>query len=277
MIFRWHGVCVNTVQYSSLLSVNLNGDAAMLHSLSDLQGYDILATDGSLGSVHDFYFDDRYWTIRYLVVDTGSWLPGRKVLIASSAAKTPDHERRTLSVSLTRQQIEDSPDVGPDLPLSRQHEIDLHDYYRWSYYWAPFPAGAAMAPVPPPAPVDTPYAQDTVAGDPNLRSVREVTGYYIAAEDGDMGHVEELIGDDERWLIPYFVVDTRNWLPGRKVLAATSWIDSVGWNESQIRVRLTRDAIKNSPEYDPSQPLTREDEERLHRHYERRGYWEDHA
>lgn len=243
----------------------------MLFDLNELLGYDIAAEDGALGSVHDFYFDDRYWTVRYLVVDTGNWLPGRKVLIAPPVLREIDHERGCLAVALTKQQIKDSPGSETDLPVSRQHEIELHDYYQWPYYWAAFPAGSAAA-IPPPAVSDAGSAAST---DPNLRSAREVIGYYIAARDDDIGHIETLIGDDQRWLIPYFVVDTRNWLPGRKVLVASAWINHVSWTERQVHVDLTRDAIRQSPAYDASRPLSRDDEERLHRHYERRGYWHD--
>lgn len=243
----------------------------MLYDLQTVRGYAIAAEDGELGSVHDFYFDDWHWTVRYLVVDTGHWLPGRKVLIAASALRGIDADRGCLRVALSRRQVEDSPGRETDLPVSRQHEIELHDHYRWPYYWGAFPAGVAVAALPP---LEAAVAGDTVPGDATLRSAREVSGYSILAEDGKIGHVETLLADDERWLMPYFVIDTRNWLPGRKVLVGTRWISDISWSERRVAVDMRRDAIEESPEYDSAQPLLREYEERLHRHYQRPVYWD---
>ena len=94
----------------------------MLRSLKDIRGYGILASDGEIGDVYDLYFDDQSWNIRYLVVDTGKWLPGQKVLIAPVAIGEPDAVSRLLPVKLTKEQISNSPGTEMHKPVSRQHE-----------------------------------------------------------------------------------------------------------------------------------------------------------
>jgi hypothetical protein len=111
--------------------------------------------------------------------------------------------------------------------------------------------------------------------DSHLRSTREVSGYHIQAADGEMGHVEDFIVDDETWAVRYLVIDTRNWWPGKKVLVSPRWIDSVSWSESKVFVNLTREAIKQSPEYLEESLLTRDYEAALYRHYNRPAYWLD--
>ncbi|MBK9166200.1 MAG: PRC-barrel domain-containing protein [Bryobacterales bacterium] len=110
-------------------------------------------------------------------------------------------------------------------------------------------------------------------GDPHLRSVREVSGYRIRAADGEIGRVADFIVDTDGWAIRYLVVDTRNWLPGRKVLVAPRWVQSIDWGDRLVHVRLHREDIKNSPEFDPNEPVNREYEARLYDYYGRPRYW----
>ena len=249
----------------------------MQKSLKDLNGYAIGATDGDIGKLDDFYFDDEAWTIRYLVADAGNWLLGRKVLISPIALGKADLSRERLNVTLTKKQVEESPSIDTDKPVSRQHEAYYHDYYGYPYYWSgPYLWGPLYYPQLPVADqkrVEERRAEREEAGDLHLRSAAEVTGYHIEATDDDIGHVEDFIIDDETWEIRYMVVDTRNWLPGKKVLVAPRWIDRVSWDESKVYVSLSREAIKNSPEYQPD-TLNREYEEKLHDHYDRPKYWE---
>jgi hypothetical protein len=271
----------------------------MLRSVRDLCRFTIGATDGDIGSVHDLYFDDQDWTVRYIVVDTGTWLPGRRVLISPLSVREAGEEQ--LRVDLTRSQVEASPDVDTARPVSRQQELALATYYGLAPYWeGPFRWGAvpyAFDPLLPPPAVTPAIAPEAVAalreegydrvgpehfevqerwreGGGHLRSARDVTGYYIAATDGDMGHVEDFLVDDRAWAIRYAVVDTRNWWPGRKVLVSPEWIHTVDWSESKVHVSLSRAEIENAPEYDPARPLEREHESRLWAHYRRPTYWE---
>lgn len=248
----------------------------MLRSLNEMLNYTIDAADGDIGRCKDFLLDDQFWTIRYVVVDTGRWLPCKKVLISPVALGEPEWHNRLLQVTLNKAQIENSPPLQEHEPVSRQYERRYFDYYNWPYYWTgghiwgitEYPHLMPVKPVP-----KTADTEEEKPGDNHLRSVKEVTGYNIQAADGAVGHVEDYIVDDETWTIRYMVVDTRNWLPGRKVLVAPQWISSVDWIENKVYVNLSREAVKKSPEYDPSQPVNREYEIRLYDFYGRPAYW----
>jgi sporulation protein YlmC with PRC-barrel domain len=252
----------------------------MLHNMTDLKGMTIRARDGEIGEVDDFYFDDDNWTIRYLVVDTGSWLTGRKVLISPIALRNADPANRRIEADLTKKQIENSPGVETDKPVSRQYETSYFDYYGYPYYWSgPYLWGPAAYPGPLAMPEGTQTELEEIrrreqeSSDPHLHSANEVIGYYIEAADGDIGHVEEFILDDENWAIRYMVVDTRNWWPGKKVLVAPKWIERASWQDSRVYVNLARNDIQEAPAYDLSEPPSREYEATLHRHYKRSPYW----
>lgn len=252
----------------------------MLRSMKDLKGFTIGATDGDIGQVEAFYFDDASFTVRHLVVDTGGWLSGRKVLISPMALRNIVWDDRRINAALTKAQVERSPDIDTDRPVSRQQESDYYGYYGYPSYWTgSYLWGANPYPFSPPgraASLEQERRWDWQAekgGDPHLRSSAAVIGDYIAATDGDIGHVEDFLMDDATWAIRYMVVDTRNWWSGKKVLVSPEWIADVDWNESQVRVDLTREQIKNGPEYDPSGPVQREYETRLYDHYRRAGYW----
>jgi sporulation protein YlmC with PRC-barrel domain len=243
----------------------------MLRSVKDLQGYKILATDGEIGRAHEFYFDDENWVIRYMILDTGKWLPGRRVLVSPVALGQPDWSSRLLPVVLSREQIENSPPISEDEPVSRQHEIDLIKYYDWPTYWPVSPIGAPPEGVMGRASDEMKTEEEK--GDPHLRSTREVSGYHIEASDGEIGHVEDFIVDDDSWIIRYLIIDTRNILPGKKVIISPQWVKKVNWEESYVQILLSRESVKQSPEYDPSQPVNREYEENLYDYYGRPKYW----
>lgn len=256
----------------------------MLQSAENLQGLTLHASDGEIGTVKELYFDDHAWVVRYLVVDTGSWLSGRQVLISPHAVEAVSKKDQRIDVRLTKQQVENSPGIDTHKPLSRQQEEDYYTYYGYPYYWSgPYLWGGAAYPglLAPDIPQASAAEREIDAirerqssADCNLRSSKEVTGYYVEASDGDIGHVEDFVVDDQSWAIRYVVVDTRNWLPGKKVVISPAWLQSISWNDSKIHVDVSREAIKNAPEYDES-ALNREYESRLYHHYGREGYWHD--
>lgn len=255
----------------------------MLRTVKDLRGYAINASDGDIGRVDDLYFDDEAWVMRYLVVDTGTWLPGRRVLISPIAIGHPDWMGQRLPVSLTRERVRNSPDIDTQKPVSRQHEADYSRYYGYPYYWGgmglwgmgAYPgylttAGAVQAGL------DTRSAEATASqerGDAHLRSCTAMTGYHIQATDGEIGHVEDFLLDDDTWAIRYIVVDTSNWWFGHKVLVAPQWIQSVSWLDRKVSVDVTRQAGKDAPPYDSVGHLDRQREMGIHEHYGRPGYW----
>ena len=232
-------------------------EQVMLRSMNDLRGFTIGATDGDIGQVEAFYFDDVCFAVRHLVVDTGSWLSGRRVLISPRALGDIDWDDRRIHAALTKAQVEKSPDIDTDRPVSRQQEIEYYRYYGYPSYWSgPYLWGGYPFPVMPPGRATTLEHErrwergPEESGDPHLRSSAALIGYHIAATDGEIGHVEDFLVDDETWLIHYMVVDTSNWWFGRKVLVASEWITSVDWSQSLLHVNRTREGIKNSSEYD---------------------------
>ncbi len=239
----------------------------MLRSVKDLRGYTIRAADGDIGKVHEFYFDDRGWIIRYLVVDTGTWLPGRRVLLSPAALGQPDWETHVLPIGLTKGQVEHSPPIDTDKPVSRQMERELYVYYGWRPYWGSAPVMAVKTMK------EATQEAEQEQTDPHLRSTREVIGYRIRARDGEIGHVEDLIANDVGWGLRYLVVNTHSWLPGRKVLVDPFWAEQVSWAERRVHVDMTREMVKSSPEFDPSAPVNREYEVRLYDFYGRPKYW----
>jgi hypothetical protein len=224
----------------------------MQRRVSAFNGYTIEATDGNVGAISDILFEDNDWKLRWFVVDTGPWLFGRKILIHPSALGQPDIRLRAFPVTLTKVQVEASPDISSDLPVSLQMDLSQNDYYNYKPMYAASFYNAdglglptnSMYYVP-----DRPNHEASETGDSHLRSLAEVIGYHIHALDGDIGHLEDLLVDDESWTIDYAVVDTKNWGFGNHVLVSTAEIKAVDWNERYIRIDLTRYKIKSSPSW----------------------------
>ncbi|MFT5905955.1 MAG: hypothetical protein ACI9E1_001560 [Cryomorphaceae bacterium] len=246
----------------------------MLFKTKKLELYKLKSLDGEIGKVADFFFDDQHWTIRYLVANTGAWLTKRKVLISPYALGEAFKEEHLISVDLTKEQIEDSPFLDSDKPVSRQFEADYSHYYGSPYYWggsgvwgmySTMFGGKVLS--------DFEQKKDEKTGDLHLRSVNEVSTYHIHAIDGEIGHVEDFIIDDESWTIRYMVVNTRNWWPGKKVLISPAWIERVSWDESEVYLNLTREAIAVAPEYTDEAQMNRDYEVSLYKHYEFKEYW----
>ena len=246
----------------------------MLRRMKDIKGFTISAKDGEVGAVSDFIFDDKNWTVRYLVVDTNSWLPGGKVLISPIIVGQPDWDKKRLPVLLSREQVKNSPDIRMEEDLSAQDEVKYYDHYGWPYYWA----GSEMwGPVTVPhdlltKEIDRTLALTQQANESHLRSMKDVTGYTIKTTDDEVGSVNDFIIDDEPWVIRYVIADTGNWWPGKKVLIAPPWISRVDWKNSYLYVNLSRQAIKDAPEFDADK-LDRDYEDRLHQHYRQENYW----
>ena len=262
----------------------------MLYASKELLALAVVATDGAIGSVKDLYFDDQAWAIRYLVVDAGSWLSSRKVLVSPISAGQPDWTDMLLPVSLTRAQVSDSPAIDTDMPVTRQHETDYLDYYSYPYYWggiglwgsggypsmllpgdAGFGSAAATRAESDNAQARTEARQRD--NDPHLRSCKAVVGYHIEASDGEIGHVQGLLVDAETWAIRYLVVSTSNWWLGHEVLVAPQWIKHISWADQTVAVDLKRADLQQAPRYDPALPLSREMETAVYQHHGRAGYW----
>lgn len=249
----------------------------MLWTASVINAYAITASDGSLGTVSDFLFDDASWRVRWLVVDTGNWLSGRKVLLPPSALARPDPKNREFSVKLTMQQIKDSPQIDADRSVSRQMETQVYDYYGWSPYWG---SGFNMGGYGymPAAMVTAPYLgamreEDALADaqrnrdDPHLRSIAAITGYHIHATDGEIGHVEDFLIEDADWSVRYLVVDTKNWWPAKKVLISPWSAADIDWTDKLVNINCDRQTVKDSPAYDALTTVDKAYEDSLLKYY----------
>jgi len=237
-----------------------------------LKGFVIRTTDGEIGAVDQLYFDDETWAIRYFTVETGSWLAGRQVLVSPISIVHTDWQAKRLDVALTKKQVENSPNIDTHRPVSRQDEATYSGYYGSPYYWGFYPAGLAD----PTANFDNEVLADKIrreSTDSHLRSTEAVTGHHIEATDGEIGHVQGFVIDDDNWAVRYLEVATRNWWPGKKVLVSPAWIQRVSWTDSKVYIRLSRKAIRSGPEYVESMPITREYEHLLYRHYDQAPYW----
>ena len=220
-----------------------------------LRGYDnwsVASRDGrDLGTIEDFYFDDQRWTVRYLVARTGSWMSGRSILLSPTAIARVDPEEARFEFRLTAEQIKGAPSVDLAKPVSRQWEAAYAGYYGFPPYWA-LP-GAPPTPTLPYMPHWSPEQKDSGTSEQqHLRSAREVVGYHIQALDGEIGHVDDFVVDDDTWRIRYLLVDTSNWIGGRAVIIAPEWADRVDWMRRRVNLDVTRQKVEDSPEYEPA-------------------------
>jgi len=250
----------------------------MLQLGSALKGYAIEASDGRIGTANDFLFDDRTWKVRWLVANTGNWLTGRKVLVHPSAIGHSDYERRELSVTLTKAQVEGSPDIQQDQPVSQQMESSLHHYYGWDPNWGGSYFGMGMGAMDLPYYDAAPMRENTNIvlgsddGDPHLRSIAAVTGYHTHATDGQIGNVEDFLIDNATWGIHYLIIHTRNWWPGQHVLVSPYAVKAINWSGREVRLDVSRDQVKSSPPWSPLDMIDEPYERRLHKHYDWPGY-----
>jgi uncharacterized protein YrrD len=244
-----------------------------LMSAKELGDCKVVAQDGDIGSVSDLYFDDAHWRIRYLVVNTGNWLmPGRVVLLSPHSIGNVIPSEKTVVVNLMREQVKDSPEVDSQKPLSRTLEEDLSRHFGWPMYWLPGTSGSYIT-IPARRRGEEERGEEPMPpeelGDPDLRSVDEVIGYHVHTTDGDIGHIDDFIIDNDEWDVHYIVVDTRNWLPGKHVILSLRWIDDISWSDRRVVVNVDREKVRTSPEYEPGTLHDRSFEDALHEHYGR--------
>lgn len=221
----------------------------MLIHAKDVKGFKLDASDGEIGKVKEFYFDDALWIIRYLVADTGGWLTGRQVLLSPLSLKMVDEENEKLIVALTKEMIENSPPIIADRPVSRQSEVILTEYYGWPTYWEKI--------------------SREIPGDPNLRSTREVIDYEVEALDGKLGKIIDFVIDDRDWDVRYIIVDAH----GRQVLLALEWVTKFDEESKSMVINVKKDVVKDGPVYDPQKPINRFVETELFDHYKKKYYW----
>ena len=201
----------------------------MLRNLTSLLGVSILAKNGNIGHVRDVLFDGRSWVFRYFVIETGNWFSRRRVLLSPTIFLQPNWENGALPVDLTIEQVRQSPDVDNDLPVCRQQEALMAQYYGWPAYWT----------------TETPLLKEThePEGDPNLRSANEILAYKVKSSDGDLGSMDDLVVEDANWFIRFLVLSAGNWFEGQKLLVATRWVGSISWANKEVFAPHSRDSI----------------------------------
>jgi len=251
----------------------------MLRSTKDIEGYSVSASDGEIGKVSDFLLDDERWIIRYLVVQAGGtfFQDGRQVLISPISFRQADWATRRFHLALTSERVQSSPSIDAHKPVSRQHERDYYRYYGYPNYWeysgfwgmSTSPSGLA------PGQWNEGAAKrsEKSSGDAHLRSNKEIRGYHIEGTDEAIGHIQDCIVDDETWKVRFLVVDTSNWWLGKSVLIAPHWASRISWKERKVFVDLSRQKIKDSPEWNPEAAVNREYEARLYDYYGRPVDW----
>jgi len=261
----------------------------MLRSMNDLEGYAIHASDGNIGHLHDFTFDDKDWVIRYFVVDAGAWLSSRMVLISPIGITAPNWGEKTIPVSITKEQVRNSPAYDERKPVTRHNEMEHLGYYNYSHYWGGpslwghdiypnrfttgsggFNALPSELRPPPPQPEDVepePHAQH------GLHSGKGVVGSRIVGSDGDIGLVKDLLIDERSWAVRYLVVKTGSWSKNRQVLIAPKWIKTVNWSDTAMSIDMSRQDVEGAPHFDPDVKIDRQFEAGLHEHYGQPGYW----
>jgi hypothetical protein len=250
----------------------------MLYSANTLKGWGLQATDGQIGKIDEFYFDDGSWEIRYLVVNVGNWLKRQQVLLIPESVTAIDPREGVIGVSLTQEEVANSPDALEQATVSRQMEIALHRHYNWTPYWEVDPVGVSgfghgpstiVQPYNEGVKADAEVAKDAtvlaskeaeevatemaaekdMSPSGRIQSSIEVQGYHIQALDGEIGHVSDFFVNGSLNQIAYLVVDTRNWLPGKKVVIPPLFAHDIHWDGSKVDVLLTKDEIENAPEY----------------------------
>jgi len=238
----------------------------MLQPLSGFTGYTIHATDGILGKVEEFYFDDVSWAIRYMIVKTGGWLNHRSVLISVVALGKPDWMTQTFPVNLSCEQVRNSPDIDTESPVRRHHEIALHNHYQWPFYWdSTFPDTYGLPTIHRDEEFTGNMAMNGEStGDPHLQSTRFMLGNHIRTTDGDIGHVDDFIVDTESWTLDDLIVATGVWHFGKKVLIPMNLIRSINDVDQLVYLDCSREDIRNHHEFDPLLDVMVQEEPWIH-------------
>lgn len=256
----------------------------MLRSADDLKEYQIQSIDGDLGKIYDLYFDDEAWVIRYLVVTTNNWFFKREALISPIALDTPDWQNKTMQVNLSQKQVDHSPDISVHKPVSRQQEVEYFGYYGYPVYWGGaslwgagfYPDGLVL---------ENDKLNESAKGakakayekyqnnDPHLRSWDKVKGFVVNGSDGEIGHIQDLLIDEQTFAIRYVIVRANDWWIGHDILVAPQWFEDMKWSDSSVKINHTRAEVKGAPIYDSLVKMDRDWEIAMHKHYERQGYW----
>lgn len=258
----------------------------MLRKMSALQNFNLRGVNGDLGKVTDFYFDQHQFILRYIIIDTGSWLKDEQTIISTEVIKNIDYQNKLINTDLEAEKIESAPSPDKNKPVSKAVEEKLSKYFNWPLYWISdhSTAGPTILAGSPMREklydfqniIDEKSLNTEDEVESNLRSFKEVKNYHIKAENKEFGYLKDLFVDEDNWQIRYLLIDTRNFFPGKKILIAPSWIQNISWDKEKIYISQTKEELKNCPEYQEKrseQLVERSYEEKLYDHYNKIKYW----
>lgn len=204
----------------------------MIRRVRDLEGLTLTAIDGHAGRIKDVYFDDQTWQVRYLVADTSPWPTGIHVAIPPDHVEEIDVNLNRVALDLTRLEIERNPVLESEMPVAAQLRAAGPASLMQPMYWGFAPGGTRTR---------------EELHDSHLRSARHVTGFRVQATDGQLGHVIDLLVNDEDWTIPYLMTDTTHWRVGRPRLVSTGCVERIEVAAPQVLTRLSREEIESAP------------------------------
>ncbi len=250
----------------------------MLRTAKAFKKLIVRASDGAVGCLRDIHFEDTEWEVAQLEVEMVGETDRGTIFISTGAVVSPGSGRDEIAFDLSTQHGR----ASTPIPTDGTQDNGFDSIYRWSPY------GSASAPRDPDATAPGPSAgklsdiipfaaekvqrtcdtrQPDRSSEPRLRSLRELAGYRIEALDGDIGHIGDLVIDDQRWAIPFVVIDTRNWWPGTHVMVPSGEILGMSRADRIVFVSLSRQVIQGSPEFDPAIAISAEYRSRLDAYY----------
>lgn len=214
----------------------------MHYTTETLSGFRVMAAEEEVGRVHDCFFDESTWHIRYIVVRTGSWLLGRDVIIVPSHVRVLSLEDEQIATDLTKDELKNSPDVDTEKPISRRREIEYLSYYGMPMYWGSMPG------IPPTgAPAPTEQAPEDRDDEPSyLRSAREITGYALQSQEGSAGTIKDVVFSPETWAVSHLLVRTGGWFSGKEIAVATTWVEEIDWSRAIVQVDMPNDRLRDA-------------------------------
>jgi uncharacterized protein YrrD len=253
-------------KYGLILTYKTRGE--MKRSLKDLTGFEIEALDGLKGKVKDFLFDEETWIIRYMEADLGNLFKGKRVLVPGIFFKKPDLDQKHFPVGLNIESVENCPSPDDRLTVSREYERKLSEYYGYNWPWT-YAAPVGTTAFYPSRPVIIPEKViDEKEVESTLRSFKEVKGYSLHAVDGRLGHIDDIIVDEDDWQIIYVIADTSNWLPwSKKVMLPINRLKNISYVKREVMVDLHTEVIKDAPDFDADNKIEPVDEQRVIDYY----------
>jgi sporulation protein YlmC with PRC-barrel domain len=251
-------------------------DELSLREASSLINFSLYSQDGEeVGQVLDVLFDDKEWVVRYIEVDLTPLGLEKKVLIPPDSIEIPDWEVERVLVPMKGEELRSLPSLPLDEPVSRPYLIELYEKSGWIPYWVESKFHDER---PGPKKLKAQLGDEEQRGqDPHLFNLGEMSEYRVEATDGDVGYVDELILDEEEFVVYYLVVAIEAEIPeeesSKNVLVAPDWVTDFDRGMITVRVDVDRETLAAAPEYDPSAPITRDYEYQVFDHYGRPHYW----